>query len=454
MKPENAPATKRSAPDPKDKAGRRAALSSFLGSVIEYYDFNLYGTAAALVFGKVFFPAGNATVGTILALMGFGISFVVRPFGAIVFGHFGDRFGRKRVLQVTIILMGGSSFLIGVLPTYETIGIAAPIMLAVCRLGQGLSAGAEQVGASLLTMEHSSDKKRALYASWTPAGSTIGTGLASTAFLPLLALPEEVFLGWAWRIPFLLSVITVAITLYMRSRVEESPEYARAQESGNAAPTRFKAPLLTVLRSQPGALLCVFTCTLFATTSAFVTVFGISYARRAGGGIDQSTMLTAIGITQVVALFTIPLFAALSRHVSLKVMFAGGSLLCGLGAVFYLIAIDSGSTLAVVAAALLLKGVFYSIPYSIWPVFYGRQFESGVRFTGVAVAQQTSYIMVGFTPAICVALLGADNDSFPVMVYIVGLCALASVAALFSRDVSKARSANSSQPQTVETPVS
>jgi MFS family permease len=202
---------------------RKAALAAWIGSALEYYDFFVYGTAAALVFSKVFFPSSSPTTGTLLALATFGVGYVARPLGAVVLGHIGDRFGRKRVLVGTLLMMGASTFVIGCLPSYAMAGTIAPVLLVIARLLQGFSAGGEQAGANSMTLEHSPDDRRAFFTSFTLSGTQAGSILATAVFLPIAALPQEQLLSWGWRIPFWLSIFVVAAGYLIRRTLEETP---------------------------------------------------------------------------------------------------------------------------------------------------------------------------------------------------------------------------------------
>ena len=339
-------------PQPSKKMARRAALGSFLGSVVEYYDFFVYGTAAALVFGKIFFPNSDSAAGTLASLATFGAAYIARPLGALLFGHAGDRIGRKNVLLFTLLLMGASTFAIGLLPTHATIGAAAPALLVVCRLLQGISAGGEQVGASLLTMEHSPEKSRGFYTSWLLNGAATGSILATLIFIPVGALPEEQLLTWGWRIPFLLSFVMVFITLLVRRGVDESPEFVEAEKEDAVS----EFPVTTLLRTQLRATVIVFVAAFNTVISTIVIVFGLSYATQEHG-VDRSTMLTAIAASQVVALFFHPLFGFIADRIGRKVVYVSGCLLCAVGVFAFLGAISTGSTVLIVIATVGLKGV-------------------------------------------------------------------------------------------------
>lgn len=419
-----------------DRMGRRAALSGFFGSVIEYYDFTIYGTAAALWFGVLFFPASSPTIGTLAALGTFGFAYIARPAGAVLFGHFGDRIGRKRVLQATIVLMGGSSALIGVLPTYDMAGFAAPALLVLCRLAQGLSAGGEQSGAGLLTMEHSSGEKRTLYTSWTPNGSVVGASLAAAVFIPITALPEEAQLSWGWRIPFLLSVVTVAFVWVLRRGVAESPIFEEKQndEKRDDEQAPQQAPLLVVLREHPKPLLAVFFSAFIHMAAPLVSVFSLIVAKQFSD-VGRAEMLTAITLAGLVSLVTVPMWAVVANRVGHKVLWVFGSVMCALGALVLMWSIAYGGAVLIIAVMVLFKALVYTCPLAISPVFYARQFPPHVRYTGVGVAQQTSYVVLGFIPAICTALLGdGELGWLPPALFMCAMFAIAAIAGGLSRD--------------------
>src|SRR5262245_19347411 len=241
------------------KTPRRASAAALLGSALEYYDFFVYGSAAALVFNRLFFAQGNPAVATIASLATFGVGYVARPFGGIVFGHFGDKIGRKRVLMLTLLTMGVASLAIGFLPTFEQVGILAPILLVVCRLAQGFSAGGEAAGASTLTIEHAPDHQRGFFASFTMAGYASGQALATLVFIPVGALPAEALYSWGWRVPFWLSAVVLVIAYWMRTRLNETPVFEEAKAEGQVK----KLPVLQVLRHQWADVLRVVLCSLF-----------------------------------------------------------------------------------------------------------------------------------------------------------------------------------------------
>ncbi|GAA0896693.1 MFS transporter [Pseudonocardia zijingensis] len=419
------------------RTARRAALGSFLGSVVEYYDFLIYGTAAALVFNEVFFPAVDPTAGTLAALTTFGVGYIARPVGAVVFGHLGDRRGRKAVLTATLLLMGCATLGIGLLPGYDTLGTAAPAILMVLRLLQGLSAGGEQVGASLLTMEHAPSRKRGFYVSWMLNGTAVGSILGTLAFIPISALPEEALHTWGWRLPFLASAITVVIALLVRRGIEESPEFeARAaRAAADTAPAR-RFPLVDLVRSHPVPTVLVLLASLVTCVSPMVLVFGLSFGTR-NPDLDRTALLTAITVSQFVALAFHPLFGALADRVGKKVVFVTGSLVCAVATFPFVGGLAAAGTTAVFAMTVLLKGVLYAAPNALWPSFFAERFPPEVRYTGVAVATQIGFTLQGFTPAIAFALVGEGTGGWlPVAVFVATVCVVAAAAAGASRRAS------------------
>ncbi|MNM36081.1 Proline/betaine transporter [compost metagenome] len=422
-----------SAPNNRRMA-RRAAFGSFLGSVVEYYDFFIYGSAAALVFSALFFPSSDPMAGTLAALATFGVGYIARPVGALVCGHLGDRIGRKQVLMMTLLLMGIATFTIGLLPTYASIGAWAPALLVVCRLLQGFSAGGEQVGASLLTMEHAPGKHKAFYTSWLINGASMGSILATSVFIPLSMLSEEQLLSWGWRIPFLLSALMVIVTWMIRRGVDESPEFKASK------PAQQHLPIAELLRNERRAFITVFCCALICTVSSLVMIFGLSWATN-NQGVERSSMLTAIAASQAVALLCQPLFGLLADRIGRKLIFTVGSLACCAGVFLFLWSITTGNIGLIIVSTVLLKAVFYSAPNALWPSFYAEMFSIRVRYTGVGLATQLSFIIAGFSPSLCYALMSNSSDWLPVACFIGGLSLVAAIAALASRPATQSASA-------------
>ncbi|GJJ04396.1 MFS transporter [Duganella rhizosphaerae] len=389
---------KTAAPAPA-RSPRKAAFASWIGSAVEYYDFFIYGTAAALVFGKIFFPAFDPAAATVAAFATFGVGYVTRPIGAVLLGHVGDRYGRKRVLTFTLLLMGISTFLVGLLPTYGQVGIAAPIMLVVLRMLQGISAAGEQAGANSMTLEHAPAHRRAFFTSFTLSGTQAGLILATLVFLPLSTLPEEQLLSWGWRIPFFLSAIVVAVGMWVRRTLPETPAFA--EESGHQ-PSRM--PVALLFRDHKANLLRVIFAALVSVVSTIFSVFTLSYAVNTMH-IPRTTMLTVLVLANVVALGAIPLFAALSDRVGRKPVFIFGAL--GSAALIwpYMWSISTVNLPLVFTFGLLLSGVVYSAANGVWPSLYGEMFSTRVRLSGMAIGTQIGFALGGFAPTISAAIL-------------------------------------------------
>lgn len=285
------------------KTPKKAALASWIGSALEYYDFFIYGTGAALVFSKIFFPASHPATGLLLALATFGVGYVARPVGAFFLGHVGDKLGRKTVLVLTLILMGASTFLVGCLPTYNQIGILAPILLVFLRLCQGFSASGEQAGANSMTLEHAPADRRAFFTSFTLSGTQAGLILATAVFLPISWLPEDQLLSWGWRVPFWLSIVVVAIGYVIRRTLAETPAFLEEKQHDEVP----KLPLAVLFSHYTTDVVRVVFCALVSTVSTIFGIYALSYAVNAVK-IDRSTMLWVAILTNFVALAAIPLF--------------------------------------------------------------------------------------------------------------------------------------------------
>ena len=412
------------------KTPGKAALASWVGSVLEYYDFFIYGTAAALVFGKVFFPESDPATGTLLSLATFGVGYVARPIGAFFMGHIGDKHGRKRVLVLTVSLMGVSTFLVGCLPTYNSIGIWAPVLLVALRLLQGLSASGEQAGANSLSLEHAPEHRRAFFTSFTLSGTQAGLIIATAVFLPIGALPEEQLLSWGWRIPFWLSAVVVVVGLMIRRRLEEPPAF---REEAAVA----KVPTAVLFRDHWASVLRVALAATASTVSTIFGVYALSYAVD-DKGLDQTTMLWVAIATNVVALATIPAWAILSDRIGRKPVFIFGAIGSGALMFAYLAAIENGSYPLIFLAAVLMSGVVYSAMNGIQPSLYGEMFPTRVRLSGMAIGTQIGFAIGGFAPTAAAALAGdGPNGWVPVAAYVLGSSLLAAIAVATARETSK-----------------
>lgn len=413
----------------KIKQAKRAAAAAYLGGTLEYYDYFIYASAAALVFGRIFFPdAGGA--GTLASLATFGVAYVARPFGAVILGHFGDKLGRKNVLVFTLVLMGGSTFLIGCLPDFNAIGIWAPILLVFLRICQGLSAGGETAGASTLTIEQAPADKRGLYGSWALNGIVSGLILASLVFLPIAALPEKDLLSWGWRIPFWSSLLVLGLAYVIRRSLEEPEIFEEAKEHRKTA----KLPLVTVIKDHGWDVVRVAFASLFTVVNTVVTVFALSFATQ-NMGVPTAAMLWVTIITNVAALFTQPLTAMLSDRIGRKPVFITGCLGSAVSIFFYFQAISTGNFALILAAGLVTTSLFYSAANGLYPAFFSEMFDVKVRYTGVAVGLQLGLLIAGFSPAIATWLNGGDRTNWmPVAVFTAVVCMLAAIATATARE--------------------
>ncbi|GAA0894993.1 MULTISPECIES: MFS transporter [Streptomyces violaceusniger group] len=404
----------------------KAALASFLGSMVEYYDFFIYGSASALVFSHVFFPDAGATTGTLAALATFAVAYIARPIGSFFLGHFGDRIGRKRVLIFTLATMGGSTFLIGCLPSYSVIGVWAPILLVLCRVAQGFSAAGEQSGASSMTLEHSPEGRRGYFTSFTLSGTQAGLVVATLAFIPVAALPTEALYSWGWRVPFWASAIVVVVAMFVRRTLEEPPAFEEMKESQEVV----KFPLMVFIRHYWGSFLRIVVCHLYGTISTTVTVFGLGYAVDQWD-ISRSSMLWTIVISNIGQVVTIPLWARLSDKIGRRPVFAVGALGCAASVFVYFWAITTSNWSLVVFASVLLGSVCYAAPNGVWPSLYAEMFDARVRYTGMAVSTQFANVPQGFLPTIAALMIGTGAFGWvPLAILLAVLCLLAAAAAL------------------------
>ncbi|MBQ0928207.1 MFS transporter [Saccharopolyspora endophytica] len=408
---------------------RKAAIAAWIGSALEYYDFFIYGTAAALVFNKIFFPTSDPATGTLLALASFGVGYLARPIGAFVLGHIGDAFGRKRVLVFTVLLMGISTVLVGCLPTYDQIGLAAPALLVALRLLQGFSAAGEQAGANSMSLEHAPAHRRAYYTSFTLSGTQAGQILATAVFLPVAALPEEHLVSWGWRIPFWLSAVVVIVGLVIRSKLDETPVFV--EEVADAK--REKTPLLPLFRDHWADVLRVVVASVIAAVSTIFTVYALSYAVNTVG-LAKTPILWVGVLANIVALAAIPLWAGLADRVGRKPVFIGGSAGCAVLMFGYLWSLSVGSWALIFTFGILLFGVVYSATNGIWPAFYGEMFPAKVRLSGMAVGTQIGFALAGFSPSIAEAIGGGREGWVYVALFTAGLCALNIIAVASARE--------------------
>ncbi|MEU6410156.1 MFS transporter [Microbispora sp. NPDC046933] len=406
--------------------------ASLIGTTIEWYDFFLYGSAAALVFNKLFFPTEDELTGTLLAFLTYAVGFVARPLGGLVFGHYGDRLGRKRLLVISLLMMGGSTFLIGCLPTYAALGAGAPLLLTALRLVQGFALGGEWGGAVLLVSEHGDPRNRGFWASWPQAGAP-GGNLIATGVLALLAAvqPDDAFLAWGWRIAFLLSGVLVLIGLWIRLTVTESPVFQEALERQEPAP---KAPILGVLRHHWRDVLVAMGARMAENVSYYViTAFVLVYGTTAAG-LPKGTVLNAVLIGSAFHFVTIPLWGALSDRLGRRPVYLLGAVGVGLWAFAFFPLIDT-KNFALVTVAVTVGLLLHGAMYGPQAAFFSELFATRMRYSGVSIGYQLASIAAGgVAPLIAVALLDAYGSSVPVSVYVVAAAVLTIIAVIASRE--------------------
>ena len=380
---------------------------------MEWYDYFLYGLFAALIFDELFFPELPGAAGSVLALLTFAIGFVARPLGGVIFGHLGDRLGRKTTLIVTLLIIGTDTGLIGLLPTYDQIGIAAPILLASLRFIQGLSLGGEWGGAILMVVEHAPENKRAM----PQLGSPIGTVLSSGVIAIVTLLPEESLMSWGWRLPFLLSFVMLAIALYLRLKVEESPVFRQLQaESESSEDERAKIPIVELVRSSmPQIFLVIITC-LFASGGFFLmTTYAVNYSTDVLG-MTTSLVLTATLVGAVLEGIAIVISGQLGDRFSPSGVVTGGGLLALVMTLPVALLLSSGHPLLAATGIALGIGVL-GVPYGPLGTLLSQLFDDTHRYSGVAVSYNIAGLIGGFVPSLALALQTQLGDT----VWVIGL---------------------------------
>jgi metabolite-proton symporter len=425
-------------PEPTAKETRRVAGATLIGTSIEWFDFFVYGSAAALVFGKLFFPSANPLTGTLLALSTFGVGFVARPFGGVVFAHFGDRIGRKSMLVLSVVMMGGGTFLVGLLPTYATIGIAAPVLLVLLRIVQGIGLGGEWGAAAVMAVEYAPPRRRGFFGSFPQTGVPAGMLIANLSLLLVSAvLSDAAFLSWGWRLPFLASIVLVVVGVVIRLRVAESPVFEQARSAGKIE----RQPVLAVLRRQPGNVLRA-AGLRFAENSTFYihTTFVLTYGTVVLK-LARGDLLLAVIVCSALGLASIPFYGWACDRWGRRPVVLWGSLVLLAMSWPYFWALDTRSVPWIVLATVVAVNIGNSAVYAPQPAWFSELFEPEVRYSGASIgAQGASVFAGGLAPVVATALLDATGGYDWIAVYMSAMVLITIVAALLSPDPYRAAS--------------
>lgn len=412
----------------REQAARRATVASVVGTTIEWYDFFLYGTAAALVFPQLFFPSQNAFAGVLFAFGTQFVGFVARPVGAAIFGHYGDRIGRKTTLMVTLFLMAFGTVLIGFLPTYQAIGVAAPILLTLLRIIQGIGVGGEWGGSVLLSMEWGHQQRRGFSASWPQIGVPLGLVL-STGVVRITSgiTGTEGFASFGWRIPFIISILLIGVGLFVRMRVIESPEFEAIRKSNKVV----RNPLLEVIKRQPkeillSALVRMSEQAPFYLFITFVITYAVKHLQLNSNSILDDTLIAA-----ALGLVSVPFFGWLSDRFGRRKVYGVGIVLTAIFAFPYFALLDTREPF-IVGVAIVVSLILHDIQYGPQAALIAESFDADIRYTGAGLGYQLASVVAGGpAPLIAAALLAQYGNSTAIALYIIGCCAVAMVALIF-----------------------
>ncbi|MED3691246.1 MFS transporter [Peribacillus butanolivorans] len=411
------------------KQMRRILIASLVGSSIEWFDYFLYGTVAALVFNQLFFVNEDQTIGLLLSYASFALAFFIRPFGGVIFSHIGDRIGRKKTLVLTLSLMGVATFGMGLLPTYQAVGIWAPILLITLRLVQGLGIGGEWGGALLLAVEYAPAEKRGLFGAIPQMGVTIGMLLGTIALSIMTLLPESAFMTWGWRLPFIFSALLVFFGLWIRKGIDETPSFKKVKESGEVP----KLPIVETLKNYWREVLIAVGAKVVETAPFYIfSTFVVSYA-TSNLGFSRTATLTAVMIATIITTILIPFMGKLSDTIGRKKLFIGGTIGMALFAFPYFWLLQQKSVLLLIVATVIGLGVIWAPITAVLGTMFSEIFDARIRYTGITLGYQIGAALAGGTaPLVATALLNRFNNSYvPVAIYII-FASLLSLAAIWA----------------------
>ncbi|MGC3955835.1 MAG: MFS transporter [Propionicimonas sp.] len=414
---------------------RKVVAGSFAGALLEWYDFFIYGTASAIVFAKVFFPEADPLAGTAAAFATFGAGFLARPLGGIVFGHFGDRVGRRSALIWTLLIIGIATFGIGLLPTYQQIGVGAPILLVALRLVQGFGLGGEYGGAALLTIESAPVQRRGFYGSLPQAAASAGIMLATGVFAVLTAtLSDADFLAWGWRVPFLISLILLGVGMFIRLHTEEPAEFVRARAQAERSAVRERPPLVQAFRDHPRNMFLAFGARLAETVSSnIVNAFGIAYLSTQLA-MDRSIPLNGMLVASAIGIVACPLYGWISDRVGQKKVYLAGAAFAGLFAFPFFLLLNTQNSAVVWATLIIAYNLGPTLMFAVQPTLFTSMFGPRVRYTGLSFAYQFSSIVGGLTPLIAASLLAAfQGRPWGVATFLAAIAALSVVCVVLIR---------------------
>ncbi|MGW2264711.1 MFS transporter [Streptomyces koyangensis] len=409
---------------------RRVAIASLTGTALEWYDFFLYGTAAALVFGTLFFPEASPLAGTLASFGTFAVGFAARPLGGIIFGHFGDRLGRKPMLVITLLIMGFTTFLIGTLPTYAQIGVWAPILLTLLRILQGIAVGGEWGGSVLMISEHAPAGRRGFYSAWSQVGINLGFITSAAAFAAVQTLPDEAFLSWGWRIPFLLGAIPAVVGLIIRLKIEETPEFKSVQHAGE----KQRLPVLHALKTHPRSILITAGARMAENGGSYIfLVFSLAYGKHIG--VDNGLLLTGIIVANVVEAGSMVGFGALSDRIGRRPVYMAGAVTLIVSAFPFFWLLDTGTPVLVWLAFIIVIGIGHGAMIGTQPSFFTELFGKSSRYSAISLGHELASVFAGgLSPLIATALLAATDSSWPISVYIILLGSITLVSVYLARE--------------------